>query len=201
MAVTSNKRGTSFLIIAVYVGFAIVLSCKNAPTTPEATLADFYVTTQVEGWVVDSTTPLHILPVDSLHLSIDGGYITYENAGLEKYFLEKLNGGPTHSPSYGDYNFSGIVQDYGTSGKVRTLFDTIVAHKMVQNVLDTFSDTVHLSQFSISEVQAKRVQGGVEVYATFGRYYFEFSLLGYVDPLTAAPDAVKFLTEYKALAK
>jgi hypothetical protein len=72
---------------------------------------------------------------------------------------------------------------------------------MVQNPLDTFSDTVPLSQFTADEAEASRFQGGINVDANFGEYYIRFSLSGFADPATAAPEALKFLDKYKAIAQ
>jgi hypothetical protein len=176
-------------------------SCTNKNVGPQTTLSEFYVTTQVDGWVADSSSHLVLHPEADLFDAIDGGATTYDAAGLREWLVESLNGGPNHSAVYGDYNFRGYVEDYGTESSASAIFKTVTSTKMVQNATDTFSDTIQLSSFSLYEAQASRVQGGINVFATFGRFYFEFSLTGYADPKTAAPDAIKFLTRYKTLAE
>lgn len=180
-----------------------VLSCKGpAPTAPQTTLADFYITTQIAGWIRDSRFQLAILPVANLYQAVDGDAYLYQNAGLENWFIEYMYGGSTHTDTSGDYDFNGYVEEYGSAASSRAIFDKITAVHVIQNPLDTaFSDTVPLAGFSLAEAQAVRIQGGIDVYATFDKYYFQFSLTGYADPTAAAPDAVKFLTDYKALVQ
>jgi hypothetical protein len=192
------------LILATVFGIAGILFCKSGPTgpaVPQTVLSKFYLTDQVAGWVPDTSSHLAVLPVAALFHAIDGGAIPYDSAGLKYWFTETMNGGPKHDSTYGDYNFIGYAEDYGNAANSKAIFDTLTAAKMVQNALDTFSDTIHLPGFTVAEAQADRFQGGINVFATFGRYYFEFQLVGYADPTTAAPDAVKFLTAYKALAQ
>lgn len=197
----SRQKAKHLLSLVVFFFLTFGTSCVNKTVGPQTTLSEFYVTTQVDGWVADSSSHLVLHPAADLFEAIDGGAPIYEAAGLQEWFVESLNGGPNHSPVYGDYNFKGYVEDYGTSSNARAIFNTNTSTKMVQNPRDTFSDTVQLSPFSLSEAQANRVQGGINVFANFGQVYFEFSLTGYVDPTTAAPDAIKFLTRYKALAE
>jgi hypothetical protein len=190
------------LLVATAAGLVYFFSCTNSVTSPQTPFADFYFTTQITGWVPDSSSHFAALPVASLYNgSKDGGAITYDSAGLVKWFREKMNGGDSADSINGQYSFDGWVFDFGTSAKAKALFATITASNMRQNPQDTFSDTVPLPSFSLAEAEARRVQGGINVYATFGKYYFELSLSGFAEPLTAAPEAIKFLNKYKSLAQ
>jgi|GEM_PF-2474409 hypothetical protein len=195
-----EKGWKFFLFSAIAIGWTVIMSCTDKGTNPQATLADLYVTTQVMGWVADVSSDYTPQPASALVQTIDGDAPQYVDAGLVEWFREKMHGGDSASSTSGQYDFISFVHDYGTTSKAKVLFDTIVAHNIFQNPKDTFSDTVHLSQFSTSQAQSKRTQGGIQVYATFGRYYFQLSLMGYADPLTAVPDAEKFLTRYKEVA-
>jgi hypothetical protein len=189
-------------MLAVAMGVWGMFSCANGPTSPQTSLADFYITTQVAGWVPASNSHLAIMPVESLYRAVDGDAYLYQNAGLGNWFIEKMYGGPTHTDTNGDYDFAGYVEKYGSAASSKAIFDKITSVHVIQNPLDTnFSDTVQLAGFSLAEAQAVRVQGGIDVYATFDTYFFSLEFTGYADPKTAAPDAVKFLTEYKAPAK
>jgi hypothetical protein len=192
-----------FIMLTAASSLCGIFSCKGpAPTAPQTTLADFYITTQVAGWVRASNSPLVILPVENLYHAVDGDAALYQNAGLENWFIEYMYGGSTHTDTSGDYDFNGYVEEYGSAASSKAIFDKITAVHVIQNSLDTtFSDTVPLAGFSLAEAQAVRVQGGIDVYATFDKYFFSLEFTGYADPTTAAPDAVKFLTAYKALAQ
>jgi hypothetical protein len=193
------------LVLATVFGIAGILFCKSGPTGPavsQTALSEFYLTTQVDGWVPDDSSHLAVLPVSALFNAIDGDAVTYRSAGLKYWLLETMNGGLNHDSAHGDYNFAGYAEDYGNAANSKAIFDKITSVHVVQNPLDTnFSDTVQLAGFSLAEAQAVRIQGGIDVYGTFEKYYFQFELTGYADPTAAAPDAVKFLTEYKALAQ
>jgi hypothetical protein len=189
-------------MLATAMGVLGMFTCANGPTSPQAMLSDFYITTQVDGWVPVLNSHLAIMPVESLYRAVDGDAALYQNAGLENWFIEYLYGGPTHTDTNGDYDFNGYVEEYSSAASSKAIFNKITAVHVVQNPLDTtFSDTVPLAGFSLAEAQAVRVQGGIAVYATFDKYFFSLEFTGYADPTTAAPDAVKFLTEYEALAK
>ncbi len=189
-------------MLAGAMGVLGMISCANGPTSRQATLADFYVTTQVDGWVPASNSPFAVMPIESLYRAVDGDAALYQNVGLENWFIEHMYGGPTHTDTNGNYHFEGYVEEYGSAASSKAIFDKITALHVIQNPLDTtFSDTVQLAGFSLDEAQAVRVQGGIDVYATFDRYFFSLEFTGYADPTTAAPDAVNFLSDYKALAK
>jgi len=191
-------RHSSFsLITALSAGAILFLSCEKA-SSPTPPLSDFYLSSQLAGWVPDSTTPLDILPVDKLYGPLDGGADPFDKAGLLTWFHEKMNGGTHPTASSGDYLFDGYVHDYGTPEKARALFAKKVASDMPGDPLDTASGLVRFSTFPDSEAQGKMVLEGVMVEATFGQYYFEFNLVGYTDPGIAVAEAGKFLSWYKA---
>lgn len=178
-----------FIIICV----ALVLNCGDKGTNPQAKLQDLYFTTQITGWVPDSSSHFIQFPADSLSNYIDGPAQVYRDSGLVSWFHEKMNGGPTATPVNGDYTFIGYVHNYGTTAKAKALYDAQVAVNITTKVT--------LGQYSDNEAQASAVGGGIHVYATFGALYFEFYVTGFtVSQIStiAVPEALKFLDKYKA---
>jgi hypothetical protein len=182
------------------VGMVLLIACAKGPTGPNVTLADFYLTTQISGWVADSGSHFVDYSPTDLFSQVDGAAQPFQDGGLVQWCTEKMNGGTGASPANGQYNFSGSVYDFGTVTKAKSFYESKIAVDMVQTS-DTFSDTVPLGQYTVDEAEASRFQGGITVDANFEKYYIKFSLSGFADPLTAAPEALKFLDKYKAIAQ
>jgi hypothetical protein len=184
---------TIFIIVCV----ALVWNCGDKGTNPQAKLQDLYFTTQITGWVPDSSSHFVQYPAESLFNYIDGPAQVYKDSGLVSWFHEKMNGGPTASPLNGDYAFNGYVHNYGTSAKAKALYGA----KIAVNIAPFPSAKVTLGQYPDNEAQATAVGGGIQVYATFGALYFEFYFGGFtVSQIStlAVPEALKFLDKYKA---
>ncbi len=188
------------LLLGAVVSSTLFLACAKGPTGPNVTLADFYLTTQISGWVVDSGSHFVDYSPTDLFTQVDGAAQPFQNGGLVQWCTEEMNGGAGASAANGPYNFSGFVYDFGTIAKAKSFYESKVAVDMVQTA-DTFSDTVPLSQYTADEAEASRFQGGINVDANFEKYYIRFSLSGFADPATAAPEALKFLDKYKAIAQ
>ena len=183
--------------IFILVCVALVWNCGDKVTNPQAKLQDLYFTTQITGWVPDSSSHFVQYPPDSLFNFIDGPAQRYIDSGLVSWFREKMNGGPTATPVGGDYAFGGYVHDYGTTVKAKALYGA----KIAANITPFPSAKVTLGQYSDNEAQASAVGGGIQVYATFGTLYFEFNITGFtVSQIStiAVPEALKFLDKYKA---
>jgi hypothetical protein len=160
-------------------------------------LQDLFITSQVTGWVLDSSSHFVQYPAASLFNYIDGPAQRYIDSGLVSWFHETMNGGPTATPVGGDYAFDGYVHNYGTSAKAKALYGA----KIAENITPFPSAKVTLGQYSDNEAQASAVGGGIQVYATFGALYFEFYFGGFtVSQIStiAVPEALKFLDTYKA---
>ncbi|HUI91845.1 MAG TPA: hypothetical protein VLX68_06305 [Chitinivibrionales bacterium] len=183
---------TIFIIVCV----ALVWNCGDKGTNPQTKLQDLYFTSQISGWVPDSSSHFVQYPPESLFNYIDGPAQVYKDSGLVSWFHEKMNGGPTASPLNGDYAFNGYVHNYGTTAKAKALYDAQVAVNITTKVT--------LGQYSDNEAQASVVGGGIHVYATFGALYFEFYVMGFtVSQIStiAVPEALKFLDTYKAIVQ
>jgi hypothetical protein len=183
--------GASIFVISC---IAIFLNCFGPETNPKTKLQDLYFTTEVTGWVPDSSSHFVQYPAESLYNFINGPAQRYIDSGLVSWFREKMNGGPTASPDSGDYVFNGYIHDYGTTAKAKALYEA----KVVVNVTPYPTKKVVLDQYSDNEAQAITVGGGIQVYATFGKFYFEFNITGFQVSGDAVPEALKFLDKYKA---
>ena len=160
-------------------------------------LQDFYMTNQITGWIPDSSNHFKQNPADSLYGWKDGGAPTYIDSGCVSWFFEKMNGGPTASSIGGDYVFMGFIMDFGTSKNARALYGA----KIAANIAPYPAKKVTLGQYSDNEAQAITVGGGIQIYATFGKFFIEFNLTGFPASQIASiavPEALKFLDKYKA---
>jgi hypothetical protein len=185
-----------FIIVCV----ALVWNCSDKGTNPQAKLQDLYFTTQITGWVPDSSSHFIQYPPESLFNYIDGPAQRYCDSGLVSWFHETMNGGPTATTVGGDYAFIGYVHDYGTTAKAKALYGA----KIAVNITPFPGNKVALGQYSDNEAQASAVGGGIQVYATFGKFYFEFNVTGFaVSQIStiAVPEALKFLDKYKATVR
>jgi hypothetical protein len=186
--------GASIFVISC---IAICLNCNDKGTNPQARLQDLYDSTQITGWIPDSSSHFVQYPADSLYRPKDGGAPTYIDSGCVSWFFEKMNGGPTASSVGGDYVFMGYIMDLGTSKNARALYGA----KIAANIAPYPVKKVTLGQYSDNEAQAITVGGGIQVFATFGKFYIEFSLNGFLASQIASiavPEALKFLDKYKA---
>lgn len=192
----NNSRKTPHwgrISIFILVCIALVWNCGDKGTNPQTKLQDLYFTTQITGWIPDSSSHFAQFPVDSLYGPKDGDAPIYKDAGCVWWFREKMNGGPTATFVGGDYVFIGYIMDFGTTAKAKALYDAKVATNIFSPVT--------LGQYSSNEAQASAVGGGIQVYATFGKFYFEFTVNGFtVSQIStiAIPEALKFLDKYKA---
>jgi hypothetical protein len=160
-------------------------------------LQDLFITSQIAGWVPDSSSHFVQYPADSLFNFINGPAQRYIDSGLVSWFHEQMNGGPTATPVGGDYAFDGYVHNYGTTAKAKALYDA----KIAVNITPIPGNKVTLGQYSDNEAQASAGGGGIQVYATFGTLYFEFNVMGFLPSqisTIAVPEALKFLDKYKA---
>lgn len=184
--------GISLFIV---VCAALVWNCGDKGTNPATTLQDLYFTTQITGWVPDSGSHFIENPPNDLYGPMNGSAPPYVSAGLVSWFREKMYGGPTATSLGGEYAFIGYVMDFGTIANAKSFFDAKAALAIQP------ADKVPLPSFTDNEAQAKPGSGGVMVYATFGKYYFEFPVMGYSVTADAVTEALKFLDKYKATVR
>jgi hypothetical protein len=184
--------GLSFFII---ICAAVIWNCGDKGTNPATTLKDLFFTTQITGWVPDSASHFIENPPNGLYTPMNGSAPPYVTGGLVSWFREKMYGGPTATSLGGEYMFLGYVMDFGTIANAKSFFDAKTALAIQP------ADKVPLASFTDNEAQAKPVTGGVMVYAAFGKYYFEFPVMGFAVTGDAVTEALKFLEKYKATVR
>jgi hypothetical protein len=157
-------------------------------------LQDFFMTNQISGWVTDSSSHFVQYPPESLYGPINGAATFYvDSGGLVCWCREEMNGGDQATPWSGDYVFNGYIHDYGTPNKAKWVFNAKSSRLIAPD------EKISIPPFTDNEVQAKLFYGGMQAIANFGKFYFEVIFMGYQDSTDAVPEAVKFLTKYKAL--
>jgi hypothetical protein len=174
----------------------LMFGCGDKTTNPQKNpvLRDFFMTNQISGWVTDSSCHFIQYPAESLYGPINGAAPFYvDSGGLVSWFREKMYGGTQATPWSGDYDLNVYVHDYGTTKKAAWVFNR------KSTSLFTSMEKISISPFASSEVQGKLQHGGLTAVANFGKFYFEFLIMGYADSTDAIPEAVKFFTEYKSL--
>jgi hypothetical protein len=186
--------GISLFII---VCAALVWNCGDKGTNPPTTLQDLFLTTQITGWVPDSSSHFKQNPPNGLYGPINGAAPAYIDSGVVSWFSEKMYGGPTATSAGGEYVFIGYIMDFGTTKNAKALYGA----KIAANFTPYPNDKVTLGQYSDNEAQAITNGGGVTVAATFGKYYFEFPVMGFSVTADAVTEALKFLDKYKATVR
>ena len=141
----------------------------------------YYITDEVTGWTDQAQ---YFLAFDTLQLYelIDGGDELYINQGLIDGITQRFN------------NTSGNICDaymfnFGTSQNAATMF-------AVQS--NSVTTPVLISGYDDSIVIGDEFGGGAKIYAHFGQFEIELSLMGYSDIELLKTDALAFLQVYEA---
>lgn len=182
---------TFTLVPAVFLIFCIC--SPTAKNTPQATLADFKLTNEIQGWtsVYDSE-----FVSSTLHLLRDGMDDEYTHdstlvAGFKQILADSVK----------LTNIEAWVMDFGTPAHAAAMYHKIKPIP-IPDSLDRFkTNPFGIPPYDTATAIARPVQGGITAYAHFNKYYFELSNSGYAVQDSALADIKLFLGKYQSIAQ
>jgi hypothetical protein len=194
MGGSMNGRTGLFSVLALLL--SILVFCESSTPSEngpgaQSTLkaVDFRVTTQIAGWLQDTSQyAFEKFDPDSLYDIIDGGAAEYTSRGLIEGIKVKMN----RVTESGTNTATIFVMDFGTDSTANAMYLEKVPMVSKKWVIEGISENSALIDTAFFEA--------CEVYACFGHFFFNGTFSNFALETDAVTQAALFVNYFKKKA-